>query len=87
MFSAAEALPSGAVLLASRTSPTSGEVLWDNTSVSSAGGGGEASGGVSLSTISGAREFPEDDDSWGRSRAGLKHIVQHVVLQFMKGQM
>src|SRR5215216_4508104 len=75
MFSAAEALPFGAVLAASRTSLLPGEVLWDNTSLSSAVGGGEARGGVSLSIISGAREFPEDDDSWGRSRAGLKHIM------------
>ena len=75
MFSAAEVLPSGAVSAAFRTSPWPGEVLWDNTSVSSAACGGEARGGVLLSIISGANEFPEDDDCWGRSRAGLKHIM------------
>ena len=75
MFSAAEVLPSGTVWVASRTSPWPGEALRDNTSVSSVVVGGEARGGVSLSTISGAREFPEDDDSWGSSWAGLKHVI------------
>ena len=62
MFSAAEALPSGAVLATFRTSPWPGEVLWDNTSVSSAACGRKARGGVSLSIISGAKEFHADDD-------------------------
>ena len=74
MFSAAEALPSGAVSAVFRTSPWPGEVLWDNTSVSSVARGGEARGGVSLSIISGANEFPEDDDCWGRSWAELKYV-------------
>jgi hypothetical protein len=36
--------------------------------------GGEARGGDSLSIMSGAKEFPEDNDCWGRSWAGLKII-------------
>ena len=75
MFSAAEVLPSGAVSAAFRTSPWPGEVLWDNTWVSSAACGREAHGGVSLFVIFGAKDFPEDDDCWGRSRAGLKYII------------
>src|SRR5215216_3220078 len=79
MFSVAEALPSGAVLTDSRTSPFPGEVLWDSTSVSSAVGGGEARGGVSLSIISGSKEFPSDDDCWGRSLARLKSTPYNVL--------
>ena len=57
-----------------RVSSRPGKGLRDDTSASSALGGGEASGGDSLSIISGAKEFPEEDDCWGRSRAELKYI-------------
>ena len=49
MFSAAF----GAALVLSRTSPEPGEILRDDTSGSSALGGREACGGVSLSIFSG----------------------------------
>ena len=83
MFSAAEALPSSAILAASYTSPWPNEPLWDN-SVSSMVVGGEARGGVSLSTVPGSSEFPEDDDSWGRSRGGLKHTIPCVKTTIIK---
>ena len=62
MFSAAKALSYGTILVPSRTSSELGEILWDDTLVSSALGGEEACGGVSLSIISGGRS-PDDDDS------------------------
>ena len=40
--------------------------------------GGEAGEGDSLSIMFGPSEFPEDEDRWGRSRAGLQHAIQRV---------
>src|SRR3989337_2547916 len=72
MYLAAEVSPSGAFSAASLAPPRPGEVLRDNTSVSSAVIGEGARGGVSLSAISGGRELPSDSEGLGRSRAGLK---------------
>src|SRR3990170_3114179 len=72
MSSAAEVLSSGAFSAAWLAPPWPGEVLQDNTSVSSTVIGEGARGGVSLSAISGGRELPSDSEGLGRSRAGLK---------------
>ena len=75
MFSAAEVSPFGTILAASGTSPYSGRVLWDDTSVLSAAVGEEAGGGDSLSIMFGPSEFPEEEDRWGRTLTGLQHTI------------
>ena len=40
--------------------------------------GGEICGGDSLSIAFVPSEFPDDDDRWGRSRAGLQRAIQYV---------
>ena len=70
--SATEVLTSGALSTASFAPSRPGEVLRDDTSVSSMAIGEGARGGVSLSAISGGREFPSDNGVCGSSRGGLK---------------
>ena len=40
--------------------------------------GGEIYGGDLLSIVFVPSEFPDDDDRWGRSRAGLQRAIQYV---------
>ena len=78
MCLAAKVSPSGATLMASCVSAWPGEVLRDNTSVSSMALGEEAAGRDPLSITFGSSEFPEDEDRWRSERAGLQRMIQHV---------
>ena len=78
MCPAAEVSPSGATLTASFVSPWPGEVLQDNTSVSSMALGEEAAGRDPLSITFGSSEFPKDEDRWRSERAELQRMIQHV---------
>ena len=62
-------------LAAFGTSPYSGRVLWDDTSVLSAAVGEEAGGGGSLSIMFGPSKFPEEEDRWGRTLTRPQHTI------------
>ena len=70
--SATEVLTSGVFSTASPVPPRLGEVLQDDTSVSSIEIGEGAHGGVSLSSCSGSREFPFENGVCGTSQGELK---------------
>lgn len=72
MSSVTEVLPSGAFSTASHAPSHPGDVLWDNTTVSSMATSAEAHGSVSLSAISGGRELPSDNGVFGSSHGRLK---------------
>ena len=65
--SATKVLTSGAFSMALLAPPRPGEVLWDDTSVSSMAIGEGARDDASLSACSGGREFPDEDDAFGIS--------------------
>ena len=69
---ASEVLTSGTFWTSSSAPPRTGEVLWDDTLVSSMAVGDGACDGPSLSASSGAREFLDDVEVFGISRGGLK---------------
>ena len=53
--------------------PWPGEILWDDTSVSSMAGREKARDGPSLSASSGGREFPDEDERFGILHGGFKY--------------
>ena len=67
-----EVLTSGAFWTASFAPPRPGEVLRDNTSVSSMAVGEGARDDASLSSCSGGREFPSDEGVFKISWGGLQ---------------